>query len=365
MTWPAALINIRDAHDVTLTGKGTIDGNGAVWWKVYNDLRAVYTPKGLRWASDYDAKRVRLSLIQNSYNVHFGGGITLKRSGFWTVQVLYSHDVVIDGVTIRNNEGGRGPSTDGIDIDSSRGIDVSHADIDANDDALCLKSGRDSDGLRVNRPTEDIKIHDSIIRRGAAAITIGSETSGGFHNIEVWNLTVPAGPNNSVGNGVLFKSAHTRGGTATDIRIHDLTLENVATPISMTMNWNPSYSYAVLPPGTDSKTMPPYWVPLTTPVSDAQGRPHFSGVHIWNNNATGARRAFSVEAYKDAPLTDFKFDHLDIQAASAGSIADAKDWSFADDKLTIADGSVVRVTDSTNVTGLPAASAAQGATPAH
>ena len=40
MTWPTAMINIRDAHDVTLTGKGTIDGNGAVWWKVYNDLRA-------------------------------------------------------------------------------------------------------------------------------------------------------------------------------------------------------------------------------------------------------------------------------------------------------------------------------------
>jgi polygalacturonase len=350
MTWPTALINIRDAHNVTLTGKGIIDGNGAVWWKVYNDLRAVYTPKGLRWASDYDAKRVRLTLIQNSYNVHFGGGITLKRSGFWTVQVLYSHDVVIDGVTIRNNEGGRGPSTDGIDIDSSRGIDVSHADIDANDDALCLKSGRDSDGLRVNRPTEDIKIHDSIIHRGAAAITIGSETSGGFHNIEVWNLTAEAG----AGNGVLFKSAHTRGGTATDIRIHDLTLTGVAVPISMTMNWNPSYSYAVLPPGTDTKTMPPYWVPLTTPVSDAQGRPHFSGVHIWNIKATGARRAFSVEAYKDAPLTDFKFDHLDIQAASAGSIADAKDWSFSDLKLATADNSTVRVTDSTNVTGLPA-----------
>jgi hypothetical protein len=258
--------------------------------------------------------------------------------------------VVIDGVTIRNNEGGRGPSTDGIDIDSSRGIDVSHADIDANDDALCLKSGRDSDGLRVNRPTEDIKIHDSIIRRGAAAITIGSETSGGFHNIEVWNLTAEAG----AGNGVLFKSAHTRGGTATDIRIHDLTLTGVAVPISMTMNWNPSYSYAILPPGTDTKTMPPYWVPLTTPVPEAQGLPHFSGVHIWNIKATGARRAFSVAAYPNATLDNFKFDHLDIEAASAGSIADVKDWSFADDKLTIADGSAVKVTDSTNVTGLPA-----------
>lgn len=351
MTWPAALINVRDAHDVTITGKGMIDENGAVWWKTYNDLRALYTPKGLRWASDYDAKRVRLSLIQNSYNVHYGGGLTLKRSGFWTVQILYSHDITIDGLIIRNNEGGRGPSTDGIDIDSSRKIEVVHADIEANDDALCLKSGRDSDGLRVDRPTEDIKIHDSIIHKGAAAITIGSETSGGFHNIEVWNITAEAG----VPNGVLFKSAHTRGGTATDILIHDLTMIGVATPISMTMNWNPSYSYAVLPAGMDIKSAPPYWLPLTTPVSDAKGRPHFSDVHIWNIKATGARRVFSVEAYVDAPLSNFKFDHLDIQAADAGAIADAKDWTFSDIKLMTANGSNVTVTDSTNVTGLPIA----------
>jgi polygalacturonase len=351
MTWPTALINIRDAHDVTLTGRGTIDGNGSIWWKVYKDLRAGYEPKGLRWASDYDAKRVRLSLIQNSSNVRIGGGLTLKRSGFWTMQILYSHDVVVDGVTIRNNEDGHGPSTDGIDIDSSRSIDVSHADIDVNDDALCLKSGRDSDGLRVNRPTEDIKVHDSIIRHGAAAITIGSETSGGFHNIEAWNLTAEAG----VSNGVLFKSAHTRGGTATDIRVHDLTLTGVGTPIAMTMNWNPAYSYATLPVGTDTKTMPPYWVPLTTPVPEAQGRPHFSNVHIWNIKAAGAKKAFSVAAYADTPLTDFKIDHIDIEAATAGTIADAKDWALSDIKLSTTDNSTVKITESTNVTGLAAA----------
>jgi hypothetical protein len=124
----------------------------------------------------------------------------------------------------------------------------------------------------------------------------------------------------------------------------------------MTMNWNPSYSYAVLPAGMDIKTAPPYWVPLTTPVSDAQGRPHFSGVHIWNIKATGARRAFSVEAYPDAPLVGFKFDHLNIQAASAGSIADAKDWTFSDIHLTIADSSTVKLTGSTNITGLVAGS---------
>ncbi len=341
MTWPAALVNVRDQHDVKITGKGTIDGDGPVWWKSYWDLRANYQPKGLRWAADYDARRPRLVLIQNSSSVELGGGIVLKRSGFWTVQILYSHDVHVDGVTIRNNEGGRGPSTDGIDIDSSRNVLVEHADIDVNDDALCLKAGRDADGLRVNRPTEHVVLRDSIIRSGAAAVTIGSETSGGFRDIEAYNLTALKG----VPSGVLFKSAHTRGGFAENIRIHDLTLEGVAIPIHITMNWNPSYSYAKIPAGmTDA---PPYYKVLATPVPEAEGLPHFRNVHIWNVKATGAREAFNVSAYPSAPLEDFRLDHLDIEAATAGTIADAKNWRMVDNKIVTADGSQVKFTDMT------------------
>jgi polygalacturonase len=339
MSWPAALINVRDQHNITITGKGTIDGDGPIWWKSYWDLRATYEPKGLRWASDYDARRPRLILIQNSSDVQLGGGILLKRSGFWTVQILYSHDVHLDGVIIRNNEGGKGPSTDGIDIDSSRKVLVEHADIDVNDDALCLKAGRDSDGLRVNRPTEDIVLRDSIIRHGAAAITIGSETSGGFRNIEAYNLTALSG----VPSGVLFKSARTRGGTASNIRIHDLTLTGVAIPIHIIMNWNPSYSYATLPPGL--KDIPPYWVVLTTKVDEQKGLPHFSDVHIWNIKATGAKSAFNVSAYPNATLDDFRIDHLDIEAATAGTVANAKNWKLAENQIKTADGSKVVFTD--------------------
>ncbi len=339
MTWPAALVNVRDQHDVKITGKGTIDGDGPVWWKSYWDLRNVDEPKGLRWASDYDARRPRLILIQNSSAVDLGGGILLKRSGFWTVQTLYSHDVHVNGVIIRNNEGGRGPSTDGIDIDSSRNVLVEHADIDVNDDALCLKAGRDSDGLRVNRPTEHIVLRDSIIRSGAAAITIGSETSGGFRDIEAYNITALKG----VPSGVLFKSAHTRGGFVDDIRIHDLTLEGVAIPIHITMNWNPSFSYAVIPPGLTN--VPDYYKVLATPVPEAQGLPHFRNVHIWNIKATGAREAFNVSAYAQAPLEDFRLDHLDIEAATAGTIANAKNWQMEDNKIVTADGSQVKFID--------------------
>ncbi len=339
MTWPAALVNVRDQRHVTIRGKGTIDGDGPTWWKSYWDLRATYEPRGLRWASDYDARRPRLILLQNSSDIRLGGGILLKRSGFWTIHVLYSDHVTIDGVSIRNNEGGKGPSTDGIDVDSSRQVLVEHADIDVNDDALCLKAGRDSDGLRVNRPTEDVIIRDSIIRRGAAAITIGSETSGGFRNIEVYNLTALSG----VPSGVLFKSAHTRGGTASDIRIHDLTLEGVAIPIHIVMNWNPSYSYATLPAGIQN--VPAYWTTLTTKVPEEQGLPHFRNVHIWNLKATGAHQAFNVSAYPNATLDNFRLDHLDIEATTAGFIANAKKWTLSDDNIKTADGSKVSFSD--------------------
>jgi polygalacturonase len=340
MTWPAALVNVRDQHNVRITGNGTIDGDGPVWWKSYWDLRATYEPRGLRWASDYDARRPRLILIQNSSAVELGGGILLKRSGFWTVQILYSHDVHVDDITIRNNEGGRGPSTDGIDIDSSQKVLVEHADIDVNDDALCLKAGRDADGLRVNRPTEHIVLRDSIIRSGAAAVTIGSETSGGFRDIEAYDIKALKG----VPSGVLFKSAHTRGGFAENIRIHDLTLEGVAIPIHITMNWNPSYSYAAIPAGM--KDVPDYYKVLATPVPEAQGLPHFRNVRISYVKATGARQAFNVSAYAQAPLEDFRIDHLDIEAATAGTIANAKNWKLEDNKIQTADGSQVKFADS-------------------
>lgn len=345
MKWPAALINVYQQSDVSISGKGFIDGNGKFWWDSYWKLRKDYDKRGLRWAADYDAKRPRLIQIYKSSNVQLSG-VNLHRSGFWTVHICYSNHVKVDGVTIRNNIGGKGPSTDGIDIDSSSFVLVEHCDISVNDDALCLKAGRDADGLRVNRPTTNVVIRDSTVRAGAAGFTIGSETSGGFKNIDVYGLHVYR----PVPNGILFKSAHTRGGLAQDIKIHDLDLEGVATPVRINMNWNPSYSYATLPPGMTD--VPRYWKVLTERVPEAQGRPHFRDVQIWNIKATGAKQAFSVEAYKDAPLVNFSFRNIHIQAQTAGTIRDAKDWRFTKTVIDTADGSHVQVVDSTGVSGL-------------
>ncbi len=346
MPWPAALVNVYEQNDVRIEGQGTIDGDGKVFWDMYWTLRKAYEPRGLRWASDYDARRPRLIQIFNADHVTLGNGLLLRRSGFWTVHICYSHDIVVEHVTIRNNEDGHGPSTDGIDIDSSRKVLVEHADIAVNDDALCLKAGRDSDGLRVNRPTEDIILRNSTIRSGAAGVTLGSETSGGFRNIDAYGISVLA----PVPVGILFKSAHTRGGFAENIRLHDFDLHDVAVALRITMNWNPSYSYAVIP--ASEKIHPSYWNNLATPVPEVQGRAHFRDVRIFQITGT-ARTAFEVDAFPNVPLERFDFDHLDLHTEKAGHIADAKDWTFHDISLIVADGAPVDLIDDTNVTGLP------------
>jgi len=346
MTWPAALVNIYEQKNAEITGEGTIDGDGKIFWDGYWSLRKDYDTRGIRWAADYDSKRPRLIQVFNSSQVKLSG-LMLRRSGFWTVHICYSHDVTLDGLTIRNNEGGRGPSTDGIDIDSSKKVLVQHADIAVNDDALCLKAGRDSDGLRVNRPTEDVVLRDSIIRDGAAGVTIGSETSGGFRNIEAYGLTVMK----QVPVGILFKSARTRGGWGENLRFHDITMTDVPVVLRVNMNWNPSYSYAHIPGAI--KDYPPYWKVLSTEVPAKKGIAHFQDVHIWNIEATGAKTAFEVSAYPQMPLDRFVLDHLQIAAQTAGHISNARDWKFSDVSMIIADGSVVKLTDDVNVTGLP------------
>jgi len=177
MTWPAAVLNLIDVEQASISGKGTIDCRGKVFWDKYWEMRKEYEKKGLRWIVDYDCKRVRGILVSNSSDVILKD-FTLMRTGFWGIQVLYSNHCTLNGLTINNNIGGHGPSTDGIDIDSSTRILIEGCDIDCNDDNICLKAGRDADGLKIDRPTEYIVVRNCTARKGAGLITGGSETSG-------------------------------------------------------------------------------------------------------------------------------------------------------------------------------------------
>lgn len=347
MVWPAALINIENQNNVTLGGNGIIDGQGKVYWDYYWNLRKNdYEPRGLRWIVDYDAKRPRTVLVSNSKNV-FVKGLNLQRAGFWTVQVLYSEYITVDGLKIRNNIGGHGPSTDGVDIDSSKWILVQNCDIDCNDDNFCLKAGRDWDGQRVNKPTEYVVIKDCIARQGAGLFTLGSETSGSIRHVYVSNIK-----GMGTKNGLNIKSATNRGGTVEDIYLENIKMDSVRTFMQVGMNWNPNYSYSKLPEEFNEDSIPEHWKKMLEKVDPEKGIPTFRNITLHNIHVEGAETAINVNGLEQSVIENITLNHVYIQAEKAGKISFSKNWTINNVKILADEGGHV-VLENTEHIDLP------------
>jgi polygalacturonase len=341
MKWPAALINVINQKNVQVSGKGKINAQGKFCWDKYWAMRREYEPKGLRWIVDYDAKRVRTFLVQSSSDITLKD-LTFSNAGFWTVQLLYSDHLTVDGITVKNNEDGKGPSTDGIDIDSSSWVLVENCDIDCNDDDFCLKAGRDADGLRVNRPTEYVVIRKCIARKGGGLLTLGSETSGGIRHVLATDLKAMG-----TGNGFHIKSATTRGGTVEDIYFRNIEMDSVGNAFMYTMNWNPTYSYSSLPAGYKYDSLPAHWKVLLTKVEpESKGIPHFRDIYVSNVKVKYARRAISAAGLTQSSLDNFNFQNVTIQSDNAGDVSYAKDWKWEKVSIKAKDNKAIAVKNS-------------------
>lgn len=329
-TWPAALINVIDASNVALTGQGIVNARGKFCWDKYWNMRKEYDAKGLRWIVDYDAKRVRTFLVQNSSDVTLKG-LTFKNAGFWTVQLLYSHHLTVDSVIVKNNEDGHGPSTDGIDVDSSTWVLIENCDVDCNDDNFCLKAGRDWDGLRVNKPAEYVVIRKCIARRGAGLVTLGSETSGSIRHIYCTDLFAK-----HTDNGLRIKSATTRGGTVDDIYFVNSVLDSIRNAYQFNLNWYPAYSYSELPKGYNYDSIPQHWKAMLKKVTPPEkGIPYSKNFFIENVKITHAQKAFEVNGLPQSMFEDFHFINSSVSAQELGTIEFTKGWVFKNFELNI------------------------------
>jgi len=322
-SWPAALINMFGVKNAALTGKGTVNARGKFCWDKYWNMRKEYDKKGLRWVVDYDAKRVRTVLVQNSSQITIKD-LTFKNAGFWTIQLLYSSYLTVNGVVIKNNEDGSGPSTDGIDVDSSTWALIENCDIDCNDDNFCLKAGRDWDGLRVNKPTEYVVIRKCIARRGAGLVTLGSETSGSIRHIYCTDLFAK-----HTDNGLRIKSATTRGGTVEDVYFVNSILDSVRNAYQFNLNWYPAYSYSELPKGYNIDSVPQHWRALVQKVTPPEkGIPYAKNFYISNVKITNAQKVFEVSGLENSLIENFNFTNSSVTAAILGEMVFTKNWTY-------------------------------------
>lgn len=321
-TWPAALINIIGQRNAAIIGDGVIHGRGKVFWDSYRTLRQEYDPKGLRWIVDYDCPRPRGILVSESEDITLQGFV-LYQAGFWSVHVLFSDRVTIDGLIISNNIEGRGPSTDGIDIDSSTRILVENCYVNCNDDNFCLKAGRDADGLRINRPCEYVVIRNCEAGYGDGLFTCGSETSGGIRNIVAYNLR-----GRGTKYGLRFKSAYNRGGVVEDIYLNNIEMIGVRDPIVVDLNWLPAYNDKRLPAGYVYDSLPPHWKSMLEEVPPHLAMPKFRNVFFEDVTAEKARIGLTVQGLEGSTVDEFHMKNVTLQAETAGFMKYAKNWDF-------------------------------------
>ena len=176
----AALVNADGLDGFTITGKGTIDGNGLKYWQEFW-IRRQWNPQ----CTNKDAQRPRLTYVSNSRNVTIQD-VHLINSPFWTNHVYKSDHVrYLDCYIYAPTENvyapqpKRGaPSSDAIDIDVCTDVLVDGCFMHVNDDAVVLKGGKGTwaDKDSTNGNCERILIQNCHYGRVHGCLTFGSES---------------------------------------------------------------------------------------------------------------------------------------------------------------------------------------------
>lgn len=319
MYWPAAILNLINVTNVDIQGPGLINGSGPYWWNIYwgkdqkSGRRQWYDEHNLRWIADYEIKRVRSILIYKSNNIRIKD-LILEEAGFWNLQITYSTEVEISQITIQKNTG---PSTDGIDIDSSENIHIHDCLLSCGDDCIAIKSGRDGDGLRVNKPTQQVEIDHCTILSGYG-VTIGSEVSGSIRYINIHDMKFL-----NSGCGFRMKSAVDRGGIIENIVVSNLLMKNTRFPFSWLMTWHNQYNKKTQ---QNLESKPDFWksvaeqIPLNNQGTQVRNITVNNVVAQITEDYKLSSRAFDIRALDFKPMENITFENVKIQASEFGYI---------------------------------------------
>jgi hypothetical protein len=231
---PWHLVAAFDAHDITITGGGTIDGNGPAFWEPCQPREDIAdsngVPPGAFGGMDAlnvvpsrhsQADRAPIAWIRANKEkrpspmVEISGcrdvrlqNIHLTNSAGWTLHTHNSHHIWIHGVKLTSNL--MGPNNDGFDITGCQDVMVSDCHLSCCDDAICLKTTPDS------QPIERVTVSNCVIRTKCAALKFGcAETFHDFRQVTFTNCVVYE---SSRAVGIYTK----RGGN-----IEDVTISNV------------------------------------------------------------------------------------------------------------------------------------------
>ncbi len=224
------------SSNVGLTGKGRIDGNAKAilaWHKqqrpdqyLARKMGAEQTPLPQRIFGQGHLLRPPLVQFYGGSNVLIQD-VTLNNGAFWMIHLLYCDSATVRGVTVDSHHS----NNDGVDIESSSNVLIEGSTFSTGDDSVVLKSGRDEDGRRIGRPTENVVVRKNSMT-GHSALVIGSEMSGGVHNIFFEDNQLL-----NVRSAMYFKSNIDRGGMVNNVAVRNISVKTAEKLIQFETNY--------------------------------------------------------------------------------------------------------------------------------
>lgn len=232
-----ACIYANGQEHIAVTGKGRLVGPGrdCELWKQnvgygsFDKYIAYDKPATERIYDGKDGSKVFLPTFIgpiNCTNVYIEG-VSLEACVFWNIVPTYCENVIIRGVMV--NSVGL-PMGDGMDIESCRNVLIEYCTLSTGDDCFTIKSGRGIDGLRVNKPTENIVLRYNLTKIGHGGITCGSETAGMIRDLYAHDCVFEG-----TDVGIRFKTRRPRGGGGENLYYERIRMKTKATAIHFDM----------------------------------------------------------------------------------------------------------------------------------
>ncbi len=200
----ASLITGIHVKNVTITGRGVIDGNAqnGDWWINPRVKRRAWRPR---------------TVFFNGCRKMCIHGVTVQNSPSWTLHGYFTRELEFVNIRIFNHSDS--PNTDGIDLESCSNVEILGVHISVGDDCIAIKSGKMYMGRKHKTPSREIVARNCLMERGHGALVIGSETSAGVNHIRVEKCIFQ-----DTDRGLRLKTRRGRGNLSVLDRI---TIENV------------------------------------------------------------------------------------------------------------------------------------------
>lgn len=338
------LIYAHGAENITLTGRGVLDGQGARWWKTHREIAVeirdkgdILSPNALQqlWdrenpditVSDYYRNTLKRRFFRPPFiqflecrNVHIEN-LTLRNSPFWTINPEGCDDLLIQGVTIHNPEAG--PNTDGINPSSCSNVRIANCFISVGDDCITIKSGRDADGRAYGRPCQNITITNCVMLSGHGGVVIGSEMSGGVKKVAISNCIF-----DGTDAGIRLKASRGRGGQVEAVRVDNIVMNNIQKNAFIFDLFYDRSSQA-------------------EPVSERT--PIFRNIHLSNITGNDIKKIGYITGLEEMPIQEISFTNINLTAATGFTARAGSRLRFHNVDFAVSEGPSIALTDCQDV----------------